>query len=109
MDMIRFSLRLLGFVFTALGFVALVIDGARSVAGGRLIYTVVGETWRAVHFNSLQLIQPALERHVAEWLWDPVMLTILLLPTALVGLGLGGLLLALGRRREPTIGVIGRR
>ncbi|WP_204325241.1 hypothetical protein, partial [Stenotrophomonas maltophilia] len=49
--MIRFALRLVGFVLIALGFIALVIDGTKSIAGGRLIYTVIGETWRTLHLD----------------------------------------------------------
>lgn len=107
--MIRFVLRLIGFVLIALGFIALVIDGTKSIAGGRLIYTVIGETWRTLHSDSLQALQPALETRGLGWLWDPVMLTVLILPTALAGLGLGALLMIAGRKHEPRIGVIGRR
>ncbi|QCI65232.1 hypothetical protein [Phreatobacter stygius] len=107
--MIRFVLRLVGFILVALGFIALVIDGTKSIAGGRLIYTVIGETWRTLHSDSLQAVQPALEKAGLAWLWDPVMLTVLILPTALAGLGLGALLMIAGRKYEPQIGVIGRR
>ncbi|CEJ11296.1 hypothetical protein BN1110_01584 [bacterium YEK0313] len=107
--MIRFIVRALGFVLVAVGFVALVIDGTKSIAGSRLIYTVIGETWRTLQPASLNAVQPVLEKAGFAWLWDPVMLNLLVLPTALVGLGLGGLLMIAGRRREPQIGVIGRR
>lgn len=61
----------------------------------------VGSWWFQLHRNSLQLLQPALERHVAVWLWDPVMLTVLQWPLAVV-LGASGLMLRLlsGRRRR---------
>ncbi|MEI8144906.1 MAG: hypothetical protein WCH83_05545 [Alphaproteobacteria bacterium] len=107
--MIRFALRLLGFLFVAAGFVALVVDGTRSIAGGRVIYTVVGETWRAIHFDSLEKLHPAMEKLFPVWLWDPVVLTVLLAPTSFLCLLLGGLLMAFGRGNEPKVGVIGRR
>jgi hypothetical protein len=107
--MIRLLFRLLGLVIALAGFVALVIDGTRSIAGSRLIYTVVGETWRMIHPDSLVALQALLERRQLGWLWDPGVLTLMVLPTALVGLGLGALFLLIGRRREPRIGVIGRR
>ena len=57
----------------------------------------VGSWWFQLHRNSLQLLQPALERHVAVWLWDPVMLTVLQWPLAAV-LGTAGVVLrVLGR------------
>jgi hypothetical protein len=107
--MIRFVFRFIGFILIAAGFVALVIDGTKSIAGQRLIYTVVGETWRAIHADSLGSLQKAIEARGITWLWDPVMLTALILPTAAVGLGLGALFMMIGRRHDPQIGVIGRR
>ena len=107
--MIRFLFRFVGFILIASGFVALVIDGTRSIAGQRLIYTVVGETWRTIHADSLANLEKAIAARGILWLWDPVMLTALILPTAAVGLGLGALFMLIGRRREPQIGVIGRR
>ena len=41
---------------------------------------LVGDFWFLVHQKSLQLMQPAIERHIAVWLWDPVFLFILQLP-----------------------------
>ncbi|KAF0123312.1 MAG: hypothetical protein FD152_3343 [Xanthobacteraceae bacterium] len=107
--MIRFPLRFAGFLLIAAGFVALVIDGTRSIAGQRLMMTSISDTWRAIHFDSLGQVQKALQASGQEWLWDPLMLVLLALPTAAVGLGLGALLMLAGRRREPQIGVIGRR
>lgn len=107
--MIRFPLRLAGFLLIAAGFVALVIDGTRSIAGQRLLMTSVSDTWRAIHLDSLGEVQKALQASGPAWLWDPLALTLLALPTSAVGLALGTLLMLAGRRREPQIGVIGRR
>lgn len=107
--MIRFPLRIAGFLLIAAGFVALVIDGTRSIAGQRLMMTSISDTWRSIHLDSLAQVQKALQASGPEWLWDPLMLVVLALPTAAVGLGLGALLMLAGRRREPQIGVIGRR
>jgi hypothetical protein len=64
---------------------------------------VFGEIWFAVDPESLQLAQPAIERHLAPWLWDPVLVTILLLPASLTLIGLGLVLLLIGsfRRSRP--------
>jgi hypothetical protein len=82
-------MRISGVLLAGLGLVALAFD---LVEAGRLRDT--GEWWFRLHRDSLQLAQPALERHVAPWLWDPVMLNILVTPAAALfgGLGLAVLL-----------------
>ncbi len=102
--MIRFLFRFIGFWFLAGAFVALVYDGTKSIAGNAVFITKLGETWNAIHSTSLQLLQPAIERHVAEWLWDPVALTILTAPTWLVLGIIGAILALLGRKKKPLIG-----
>ena len=31
----------------------------------------LGQRWFELHKNSLLLVQPAIERHIAVWLWPP--------------------------------------
>lgn len=102
--MIRFLFRLVGFLILAAAFAALLYDGTKTIAGSEIYFTPLGQTWSAVHSNSLQLLQPAIERHVAVWLWDPVMLSILTAPTWLVLGILGALLILIGRKKRPLIG-----
>ncbi len=102
--MIRFLLRFLGLWALAGAFIFLVYDGTKSIAGNALYLTSVGETWNAIHSTSLQLLQPAVERHVAQWLWDPVILTVLTAPTWLVLAIFGAFLMICGRKRKPLIG-----
>ncbi|WP_129220794.1 hypothetical protein [Lichenibacterium ramalinae] len=42
--MVRFLLRALGFCLVAAAFAALVVDGTRSIAGGRLLQYGIGDT-----------------------------------------------------------------
>src|SRR3982074_2085283 len=101
--MIRFLLRSLGRWILAAGFVFVVYDGTKSIAGNRLYITKLGDTWNAIHSTSLQLLQPAIERHVAEWLWDPVALSVLTAPTWLVFAVLGaGFTLLRPKEERPT-------
>jgi hypothetical protein len=102
--MIRFVCRLLGFVLLAAGFIFLVYDGTKSIAGNAIFLTKLGQTWSDIHQTSLLLLQPAIERHVSVWLWDPVLLTVLQQPTWLVLGILGGLLILIGRRKKRLIG-----
>jgi hypothetical protein len=102
--MIRFLLRALGLLLLAGGFIALVLDGTKSIAGNAIVMTPLGKTWTDIHSTSLQLLEAGVTRHVAEWLWDPVLLGILTSPTWLVLSILGAVLLLLGRKRKPLIG-----
>lgn len=102
--MIRFVLRFFGLWILAAAFIFLIYDGTKSIAAGTAIMKPFGETWNDIHSNSLQLLQPAIERHVAVWLWDPVILSVLTAPTWLVLGVLGILLILLGRKKKPLIG-----
>lgn len=102
--MIRFLFRFIGLWILAAGFVFFVYDGTKSIAGNAITTTKLGDTWNAVHSNSLQLLQPAIERHVAVWLWDPVVLSVLTAPTWVVLGVLGALMILLGRKKKPLIG-----
>lgn len=105
----RFLLRLIGYLVVAAGFVALVIDGARSIANAGLRFTPVGEALSAAIQERYSLIQPAIERNLHPWLWDPLLLTLLRAPVAVVALLFGFGLLWLGRRRPAAIGIVTRR
>lgn len=105
----RFLLRFVGYLSVAAGFVALVIDGARSIANAGLRFTPVSEVLIAVVQGRYQLIQPAIERNIHPWLWDPVLLTVLRAPAAGAALVLGFMLLWLGRRPDEAIGIVTRR
>ena len=100
----RFILRFLGLWLLAGAFVALIVDGTTSIAGNSIRFMPLGETWFAIHQNSLLLLQPAIERHVAVWLWDPIVVKILNAPGALVLAVIGTLLILLGRKKRPLIG-----
>lgn len=83
-------MRVLGLLLVCLG----ILVGAHDIVSqGRL--EAFGAWWFMVHRDSLQLLQPALERHVAIWLWDPLMLTLLQWPLALLLGGIGVAVLAL--------------
>jgi hypothetical protein len=102
--MIRFILRFFGLWILAAAFVFLVYDGTKSIAAGMVLTKPFGETWNDINSNSLLLLQPAIERHAAVWLWDPVMLSILTAPTWLVLGVIGIILILLGRKKKPLIG-----
>ena len=102
--MIRFLFRLVGLLALAVAFIALVLDGTKSIAGNKIVVTPLGQTWTDLHSTSLQLLEAGVTRHLAEWLWNPVLLNVLTSPTWLVLGVLGVVLLLLGRKKKPLIG-----
>jgi hypothetical protein len=103
--MIRFLFRFVGLLILATAFVLLIYDGTRSIAANAVIVTKTGELWFNIHQNSLQLLQPAIERYVGDWLWQSVIQPFILEQPAWLVLGvLATLLILLGRRKKPLIG-----
>lgn len=99
----RLFVRFIGLLFLAAAFAALIIDGTRSIAAGHLDILALGASLARVAPGSLPHLQTFLGRTVPT-LWDPVLVTIFMLPSWLV-LGVIGLLLfALTRRPPPKIG-----
>lgn len=95
--------RIFGGALVALGLAILVGDLS---AEGPFRLRVVGEVWYAISPGTLNLTQAVIERYVAEWLWNPVALTLLLWPAAAVCCGAGAGLTTVGeivgRFRPPS-------
>ncbi|MBN8955527.1 MAG: hypothetical protein J0H17_02865 [Rhizobiales bacterium] len=102
--MIRFVFRFFGLWALAAAFVALIYDGTKTIAGSQVYMTKLGDTWNALHSESLQRLQPMVEHYVGHWLWDPVILNILSAPTWAVFGVLGIFLMLLGRKKRRLIG-----
>ncbi|WP_210272799.1 hypothetical protein [Chthonobacter rhizosphaerae] len=98
--MIAFLIRGLGVLLFAASFIALVADGIRSLAADAVVLTPLGQTWFQLHPGSLNLLQAVVQRYLHPYIWDPILLTVLLWPTFAVGGGLGILLMVLGRKRR---------
>ena len=91
-------LRILSLLFLAIGAVILIIDligGLDGVAAFGL--SSLGDWWFWAHPTSLQLLQPAVERHISPALFDPYIVTLLIWPAALEFLVLGGLIWMIAR------------
>jgi hypothetical protein len=70
--------RILGWLFVLAAAVVFLRDTISWFDTGHLEPLVVGKLWFDLHPTSLQLAQPAIQRHIAPWLWDPVIVTLLL-------------------------------
>jgi hypothetical protein len=105
----RLLARIIGFLCVAGGFVALVIDGTRTIANGFWAPMALGDVAARAFPKLLPTLQPAVER-LHPLLWSPVLTSILATPAFMVGMGFGLLLLLLGRRpvRQDTAFLAGR-
>jgi hypothetical protein len=106
--MLRNFIRLLGFAALVAGFVMGVVDGARSLAGKSFELTPLGSVLFWLMPRQFPIIEPAITRHVHPLLWDPVLLNLFLLPTAVVLFALGALFLLITRRRTTPVWVSGK-
>jgi len=98
--MIRFLLRFIGMWLLAGGFVALVLDGVRSIASSSLVMTPLGVTWLTTSEASLASTQQFIETNLPSGTWNVLMVPLLGAPLFVV-LGAAGLLLiVLGRPRS---------
>jgi hypothetical protein len=101
--MTRLFFRFVGLLFLAGAFAALIVDGTRSISSGSLEILPLGRGATKVAPELFVKLHTVLEIHT-PLLWDPVLVTILLLPAWLVFGGLGFLLMVLTRPRTPKIG-----
>ena len=101
--MIRFFFRFLGFWALAAGAVFFVMDAARSIAASAWNSTPLGLSWFEFSPGTLNLSQALIQRYLHPVIWDPGVQTVLLAPTFLVFLGLGLLLMLVGRRRPDKM------
>ena len=99
----RFLLRLVGLLLLAGAFAALLVDGTRSVAAGSVALLPFGRTLMAVSPEGFQKVRLVVEAKL-PWLWDPVLVTVFLMPTWVVFGVVGLVLLATTRPRPPMIG-----
>ena len=102
--MVRFLLRFVGLICLAAGFILLIYDGTKSIAGNRLFITSVQTLWELINAGSLAKLEPVVRSYAGGYLWDPLMVSILAAPSwGLLGV-LGILFLILGRKKKPLIG-----
>jgi hypothetical protein len=98
--MLRFLSRFVGLWLLAGALVALVVDGAKTIAAGEIVTTPLGQLWYSISPSGIAIAQAAVQRHVHPLLWDPVIQSILIAPTFVVLGILGALLMLLGRKKQ---------
>ena len=76
--------RIIGWVLVVLAVAAAGHEGFGWLQSGSYRMFALGELWAAIDRASLSLFQAAIQRHVSPWLWEAVILRILLAPAWLV-------------------------
>jgi hypothetical protein len=102
--MIRFVFRFIGLWILAAGFVALVRDGTKSIAGNALFVTSLTDDWTNIHGSSLDALKALAERYMGASVWELLSTYVLARPTWLVLGILGSILMLIGRKKKPLIG-----
>jgi len=99
--MLRLLTRFLAQLLLAGGFIALIVDGTRSIAGGRLAVTSL-RTGLSELFPAFYASLRASVSARALWLWDPIMTSVMMIPVSLSLAGLAALFLLISARREAS-------
>ena len=98
--MIKAIFRLLGLLILALALITAVLDIARSIADSTMVITPLGKDWFDLSVNSLNQAQAAVQRYLHPVIWDPIIQTILQLPSWLVFTVLALFFLWIGRKKK---------
>ena len=102
--MIRFVFRFVGLWILAAGFVALVRDGTKSIAGNAVFITRLAEDWNNIHGSSLDAFKALTERYAGPASWELASSYVLAAPTWLVLGIIGSMLILIGRKKKALIG-----
>jgi hypothetical protein len=102
--LIRFLFRFVGLWILAAGFIALVRDGTKSIAGNAIFITRMGEDWNNLSAGSLESLKTLVERYGGISGWEIVATYLLAAPTWLVLGILGSILILIGRKKKALIG-----
>jgi hypothetical protein len=100
----RLVLHVLGWLLVFFGLVVFAGDLWTYLTVDRFTLRPLGEVWAAIDRDSLAVLQPAIERHVAVWLWQDVLFPVLLVPAAPLFAALGAILIFFTRRKAPPGG-----
>jgi hypothetical protein len=96
-------LRMLGGWSLIVAIIALVWDATTSSGSpAGFVATSLGRHWFTFSQASLNLVQASLERYVHPFLWDPVLVEVLKLPTFVFFGAIGILLFVASRRRRKV-------
>ena len=99
--MIRFFLRAFAFIFFAVAVMFVVIDATRSIGVSAAVFTPFAESLQLAMPTALQAFRDWLSRFAPAFVSDPVLASVLSLPTFAVFALLALAFYALGRKPAP--------
>jgi hypothetical protein len=102
----RFLLRSLGLFLAAGAFVAVIVDGARSIADDRWLVLPIRAVWAWLAPASLARAQAFVEATLSPFVWQSIVLPVLDLPFVLLLVAISALCFWLGRRPRSRIGYV---
>ncbi len=85
--------RIIGWLLLVLAIAVAGHEAIISLDAGEYRVFAGGELWRKIDLASLNMAQAGIQRRLWPWLWDPIILNVLLLPTWVV-LGVPGAVMA---------------
>ncbi|HKM71997.1 MAG TPA: hypothetical protein VKF83_12255 [Stellaceae bacterium] len=92
--------RLIGWILLLAGGAVLVRDGLVWIDTKHWAPIALGQLWYQLNRSSLNLVQAVVQRYIHPFLWDPIIVSILLSWAFAVLMILGVLLLVLFRKRD---------
>jgi hypothetical protein len=101
--------RLIGWIFFLAGLAVLARDLFAWIESKQWRPIALGELWYDLDRSSLNLVQAVVQRYIHPYLWDPIIVTVLLWWAFAVLMVLGVLILALSGRRAQTREPLSRR
>jgi len=107
--MFSFVFKIVGLTVLALALVLAVLDVTRSITASEIVLTPLAQTWSTISPTSLEGARQFIAGLGLPWLWDPVLLTVMRLPSWLLFWFIAMLLMWSGQRRDNPYGRFARR
>jgi hypothetical protein len=102
--MLRFLLRAIGLLLLAGGFIALIVDGTRSLAGSSLYVTPVDTALQTIAPAAYHSLEKSVLAHLPHFVWDPLLVHLLRAPMSGALLVLGVLCLVVTHKPHHEFG-----
>ena len=100
--MLKLIFRTLALLALAMALITAVLDLTRSIADSAVVVTPMGIDWYRISPGTLNFSQSLVQDYLHPLLWDPVIQTILMMPSWVVFSGIWLIFTLMGRdRRSP--------
>jgi hypothetical protein len=96
----RFIMRILSVSALAIAVIVAVLDAARSIGASRLVTTSLANSWTSLSPGSFNASKAYVEAQGVPYLWDPIVTSLLSVPTAIALAVLAVVFYMLGHKRE---------